>query len=390
MKKKLIVLIVMAVLLCGGCQSRPALEGAQPDEPVIKTGEIAAIQGDWIYFINGMASSAAGDFSYGNAIVGALCRVNKNDRTQKDIVIPQIVLTFRIVGEWIYYISPLDKGIIEPTTTGTEPQRNIGALYSRVRVDGTGHRVIRDVTDYTYFGIEADGLYYCNKEEFYYSAHDFGSAVLLADTLIYDMRIKDDKVYYTDAGTSGGQYYPKSLWVVDKDGKNSKQLSNRSYMLAGVAEEFVLCVNYTNGRTETVSRTDGTSDVRVYNAYEDMRLTQDGKKLMLSNGMENTGLAIYDFETRELSYLFNGKALLPREHEGKIYFYNVDDGNRLYVVNVDGSGEAVKYCKHVCATEMAVQIMDGYLYYINADDSNFTYRIDLETGNYQYIAYQKR
>ncbi|MBS7263421.1 MAG: DUF5050 domain-containing protein [Eubacteriales bacterium] len=377
MKKWALYLLAAILLLgCCGCESRTPLPDADTTSPLVKTGGIAAQKGEWTYFINGLAPSDERDFGFGKASVGALVRVNA-DRSRRDVVVPQIVLSFTIAGEWIYYISPKVVGDDE-----------IGAQYCRCRVDGTGYRVLSDVTDYTYFEIAEDGLFCCRNDRFWFCDHEFGHKKALADVTIYGMLRDGDTVYYSQAVyyAAAENYYPVGVYAVGLDGQGRETLTNRSYLFVGATDDRLALINYTTGQTELLDKRTGTVEARVYTTSEEVVLG-DERTLLLSNYSEASGLYVYDTVERTFRALFSGKALNPRLYEGKVYFYNGDDQNRLYAIPLNGEEEAARLSRHVCGTEMAPQFLDGYLYYMNADDSNYAYRIDLKTGVSQYIAY---
>ena len=381
MKRLLLVLLSLVILFLAACSGVEKLEGGQPEEPVVKTGEIAARQGDWVYYINGSNSFDTDyDFTYGAAIKGALCRVN-SDRSVKDIVIPQIIISFTIKGEWIYYMTP--KG---------ESEEDRRLMYCKTRIDGTGHKEIEDITDYMYFNMHEDSIYFTMDNKFYKSDHDLKNKKLVADTLIHNALFADEYIYYTKAKYDSVQdvYYPTELSVVKNDGTDNRLIERGSFYLIGTTGEYLAVTNASNGYTSLVDRNTLESEVRLYVAYEQITVSSDGKYLILNDIESSQSLKAYNIETRETKNLFKDGAELPVEHEGMIYFYNSADKNKLYRVPVDGSSEAELFYRYSCSTELAAQILDNYMYFFNNDDSGAVYRINMNTNTHEYIEFNKK
>lgn len=381
MKRLFVIMLCALILFLSGCSDTEKLEGGQPEEPVVKNGEIAARQGDWVYYINGSNSFDTDyDFTYGAAIKGALCRVN-SDRSVKNIVIPQIIISFTIKGEWIYYMTP--KG---------ESEEDRRLIYCKTRIDGTGHKEIEDITDYMYFNMHEDYVYFTLNDKFYRSDHDLKNRKEIVGTLIHNALFVDDYIYYTTANYNSVQdvYYPTQLNVVKNDGSENKLIEKGAFYLDGATDKYLVVTNATNGYTLLVDRDTLESEVRLYVPYEQVTVSSDGKYLILNNIEESQSLKAYNIETRKTEVLFKNGAKLPIEYDGMVYFYNSSDDNKIYRVPIDASGEAELFYRYSCSTELTLQILDNYLYFFNNDDGGAVYRINMDTNTHEYIEFVRK
>ena len=381
MKRLFVIMLCVLTLFLSSCSGGEKLEGGQPEEPVVKTGEIAARQGDWVYYINGSNSFDTDyDFTYGAAVKGALCRVN-SDRSVKNIVIPQIVISFTIKGEWIYYMTP--KG---------ESEEDRRLIYCKTRIDGTGHKEIEDITDYMYFNMHEDYVYFTLNDKFYRSDHDLKNRKEIVGTLIHNALFAGDYIYYTTAKYDSVQdvYYPTELRVVKNDGSDNKLIEKGAFYLNGTTDRYLAVTNAANGYTVLVDRDTLQSEIRLYVPYEQVTVSSDGKYLILNDIEESKSLKAYNIETRKTEVLFKDGAMLPIEYDGMVYFYNSGDKNKIYRVPIDASGEAELFYRYSCSTELTLQILDNYLYFFNNDDGGAVYRINMDTNTHEYIEFVRK
>ncbi len=123
---KIICAILSAVVACGillvaGCSTGhtdKALggEGIFTEDKAISNGGFAVEKGNYIYYINGVASNSAKN-DYGTPVRGAIARISKTDfaarnYSKTDIVVPQIAYSGNhnggifIYGDEVYYGTP--------------------------------------------------------------------------------------------------------------------------------------------------------------------------------------------------------------------------------------------------------------------------------------------
>ena len=378
MKRWICAAVCAAMLLVSltGCSTVKKLEGGQPDAPVVKTGELAARQGDWVYYINGSNSADEEyDFTYGAAIRGALCRINP-DRSQKDIVIPQVVISFTIRGEWIYYMTPKGDDV--------ETRK---LMYCRARIDGTGFHEIADITDYSYFNMHEEYVYFTLNEKFYRADHNLADRKEIIGSLIHNAVFAGDDIYYTTAHYDVAQdvYYPTELRTVKNDGTNDRLIAQGAFYLIGTTDKYLAATNAANGYTVLVDRSTLVSETRLYVPYETVTVSDDGRYLLLNDIEDGKTLRAYNIEARESVTLFSDGARLPILCGDTVYFYNDDDDNKIYSVPVDGSAEAALYYRYPCSPELSLQVLDNYMYFFNAEDAGAIYRINMNTGVHEYI-----
>jgi hypothetical protein len=152
--------------------------------------------------------------------------------------------------------------------------------------------------------------------------------------LVCDVQVTKDKIYYTKAvyDKLNDSYSPGDLSQINPDGSDNKLITKKGYIFIGINDKYIIAIDYTSGYTYLIDRKTFAEEVRLYIVYEDMTLSDDGKRIIMNSFENKKGLAVYDIESKKLTTLFSGAAVLPREYGGKLYFYNADDSNKLYSV----------------------------------------------------------
>lgn len=177
---------------------------------VSSNGGFSVVKGDYVYFVNGVASSTDSN-EYGKVETGALVRIKKTDLAapagKAEIVIPSLFVAgdktsgVYIFGDHVYFASPA-------TVKNKEGKVENSKLdFVKVNLDGTGRQILTTVADNTtvYRYVEKDSKVYLILK----TVNDDSESVIA----IYDADGKQvvmtEKVeaYLFDDGTSDGVVY---------------------------------------------------------------------------------------------------------------------------------------------------------------------------------------
>ena len=159
MKKISIILIICLAVCLGalftGCSSfGPIGTTEYKDSPVVNNGGLVVQQGGYIYYVNGMDSTAnitkPEDNAFGKASVKGSIMKSKIDAdgnlSETAVVVPKMFYTsasnggFYIYGEWIYYMSPSTKADNKSNVLSTQ------SVAFRTKIDGTKTQEIATIT----------------------------------------------------------------------------------------------------------------------------------------------------------------------------------------------------------------------------------------------------
>jgi hypothetical protein len=151
--KKFLTLIVavlsLTTLVLMGCSTEKGLrDNPLTTQAVINNGGVSVQKGDYLYFVNGFASSEqlkSGDNDWGDTVLGAIYRTKLTDNqisydndgflTKVEVVVPKLVGyengSFYVYGNYIYYSTP-----------NNNVNKNGNSLtkltdYYKVKIDGT-------------------------------------------------------------------------------------------------------------------------------------------------------------------------------------------------------------------------------------------------------------
>ena len=102
--KALPALIAAVCVVLSGCA--PSLSGGQPEAEILSNGGIAAVQGDYVYYINGSMPAMLSDALSGGR-QAAIFRLDKEGKAEQ--VTNKSAYDFRIYGELLYFIAPLSE-----------------------------------------------------------------------------------------------------------------------------------------------------------------------------------------------------------------------------------------------------------------------------------------
>lgn len=198
MKKKLLSLIICVLLVgvmaismvaCTESYKQDAIATDLTDKTVESNGGLAVRVGKYLYFINGYGE-ATGENDFGEAVKGAIMRVELENNAPKDgtlvTIVPKNVYNtntkvgLTVSGDYIYYTSPS----IEKGSDGTAKTANMWIM--RTKLDGTDTQVLVKLEDYTTnFRIAGNYLVYQDKE---YNLH----AIDLTSKKLKDEIVKEE------------------------------------------------------------------------------------------------------------------------------------------------------------------------------------------------------
>lgn len=170
----LIVCVLCAATLFAGCQSTGYSNGlGNLSGEVSSNGGSAVVKGDYVYFINGVASYTDSNV-YGSVGTGSLVRIKKSDLAspngKAETVIPSLFVAgdktagFWIFGDYVYYATPTNTknqaGVIEnskldfvKTSLSGDKSVNLKTvesnttIYRYVQSGGTVYLVMQTVND---------------------------------------------------------------------------------------------------------------------------------------------------------------------------------------------------------------------------------------------------
>jgi len=288
---------------------------------------LAAIQGDWIYYVN----DTDGGSIYKIRTDGS-GRTKLNDDNSRNL---------NVVGDWIYYSNKEGEGY--PRAVMLNPDYNYH-LY-KIRTDGSGRTRLNN--DLTMNPIVSDGwIYYSNRDredEFYSS-----SLYKIRTDGTERTRISDDVTYFIDV-VGGWIYYSNEsenhkLYKIRTDGSERTPLTHDAdvYLYVNTAGDWIYTSSMARAENLLKVKTDG-SEIKI---FDNVRYTW---------GLNVAG----DW----------------------IYYLNRDDGHTIYRVRTDNSGLS----KINDDDSWMINVVGEWIYYINRDDDYKFYRIRTDGSERQAV-----
>ncbi|MBQ7408836.1 MAG: hypothetical protein IJW13_06180 [Clostridia bacterium] len=409
--KKIVTLLIVAVLcltcLFAGCNDSTGYSnGLTTDGEVSSNGGFAVVKGDYVYFVNGVATHTD-DNTYGKVETGALVRVKTEDLgkadSQAQMVIPSLFVAgdktsgFYIYGNEVYYATPA-------TTKNKEGEiENTKLAFTKTSLDGKTSTVIATVESNTtvYRYVESNGVVYLVME----TVNDEDEAVIKIYNATENKEVITtdhfEQVIYTDGGNGCEIYYTKhaynenleededynEVYRVTVEGKNELILSgvgkmadgDNGYGVSGV--EFTLIKDTaTHLYLKAVYVDTSVITITRYYAVEKANLkaneiAANKAALVLINEGTNSAEAV--FAATSLYVAPNCIVYLDKTYGLIKYDYtNTDQANSENRIRLFYDEDLIGYTAQFWN--------NGYLYVI--DGSNYYYRVNvanlvnLETG----------
>jgi len=240
----------------------------------IINGGCAALQGDWIYYVN-------------NSDSYKLYKVKK-DGTGKSKLSDDMPKYINVLGDWIYYSDDSDAGkLYKIKTDGTgkavlseddayyvnaagdwiyyKNNSDASRLY-KIKTDGTGKTKVNDDMSYD---ITAAGewIYYVNESDGYkiYKIKTDGTdKTKLNDNTSYDINVADGWIYYQKSITdSDDNSVPNGLYKIKTDGTEEAKLSDDVPYYINVVGDWIYYVNNSDSSKLYKIKTDGTVKTKL-------------------------------------------------------------------------------------------------------------------------------
>jgi hypothetical protein len=239
---------------------------------------------------------------------GGLCKI-RTDGTGREKLNDDSALYINVVGDWVYYVEDSDSWS--------------GAI-CRVRTDGSDQSVLNgDVCQDLY--VAGDWMYYTDQSKDFatYRARLDGSGeMLVSSETMFGMNVVDDWIYYYTGGDGANYAY--------------KVRANGTGQMSTLTQDDV---------TGNLVVADGWVYYLTTYDYYLCRVKTDGTGRMQLNSTP-TGF-----------FTVSGNS---------VFYGNSDDGEALYVMNTDGSGQA----RFDDVYTDSINVVDGWVYVLKADGLN--------------------
>jgi peptidoglycan/xylan/chitin deacetylase (PgdA/CDA1 family) len=263
-------------------------------------GGSAALQGNWIYYVN-------------NSDSYKLYKI-KTDGTGKIKLSDDMPKYINVLGDWIYYSNDSDAGkLYKIKTDGTgkamlseddvyyvnaagdwiyyKNNSDASRLY-KIKIDGTGKTKINDDMSYDITSA-GEWIYYVDESngyKIYKIKTDGTSKTKLNDNTSYDMNVADGWIYYQKSiMNSDDNSVPIGLYKIKTDGTEETKLSDDVPYYINVAGDWIYYVNNsdsnklykikTDGSAKTKMCDDKSSDINVLGNWIYCAIKEDAAKL---------------------------------------------------------------------------------------------------------------
>jgi hypothetical protein len=377
MTKKLLKIVsaaVICILLLSGCKSEykgldKPLSVADPLAPVVSDGGLAAKQGEWIYYLNGdnFTRHEGERFS---EYSGALCRM-KEDGSEMEIVLNKDVSVFNIYNGRIYVC------VYEG-----------GSIIASLKVDGTDYKVHKNIDDIYFGGCYGflDGyIYYTQDYKLYRLDSNGANNTRITDFKVYNLFLSGKYVYFTREidGSIGNVY------KLINGQNNYTEVTNSPAYVLDVKGDTAYYYMLQNGTVYEYDGVSGSARSVIYGGYTDYLFTDEGYYVSytLENDSAEEGIFFIPFGGGEKKKISDNAASLMVKHGDYVYYVNVMSLNQLFCVKADGTDEKC-IAEEFVFSYTALDITDGYLYFLSDSDYDMIYRASLSNGDTECIEYE--
>lgn len=312
----IILICLVSFTLAWGCSPMPKrdpLKGAEPDAAVFSNGGWAAVQGSWIYYINGMPQMQ-GEQRYA-AISGALCRM-KADGTQKAIVSPQVIESFVISGKYIYYTTPKAEKM----------------EIARIKSDGTGYKRIDDTDAGSPLLVVEDSVFY-TKERALYKVSDKTSPKLITKTPVMQLAaLPSGVIFFTEFIDLD---VPGSLYTVING--QVKKILDGAYKIYDTYNGYAYVYSYDDGTISRVSAV-GKAEKLMYVGYDAYFINAEANLAATGNWREEAGVYLTTLSDGVQKRISASAAMAVAMYDEWVYYLNAEDST-IWRVKTDGTNE---------------------------------------------------
>ena len=402
-KTKKIALILAVVLLIGAlfaaCESYKwgPVGSKESDADVVNNGSLAVQQGKYLYYVNGMDSTAnitkPEDNYFGKASVkGSIMKSEiAEDGSLKNtaVVVPKMFYTaytgggIYIFGDWIYYVTP---------TTKTD---NSGVVqvdyleYMRTKTDGSETQQITMV--------EGSSIEYVFTDDalLYYVSNTLYKVGYTSDKVDSDSLISGNKLYATDGGEQILLADSKTYGTDGNDASKDKQFTYTMVKLANEGDNVVVYYSKSstvNGSSETAGTFAYTfsGNKPAFDKAKEVIVAKDALTSVTHIGLSN-GVLVASAATSYI-YSVDEKGIQHKEtvtfsaaptvlkadiaEDGVTLYYVISNKLMKRVVTDEVSVEINMSGAEINTTWLAPTFVGDRLFYID-NTYNYTYCMDL-------------
>lgn len=211
----------------------------------------------------------------------------------------------------------------------------------------------------------------------------FNDKLIFQNSGMHDIISKDEYIYgIKNEALCRFSKSASELEILVETGVQKFTLSNsRVYYLVNNKLNYIDI----NSKERRELPVDNVSEVLIDENYMFVAKTNKAKKMLVRYNMEGEEEKIL-VDNANVSYII--------KDEGKIYFVNKDDSNKIYSVSKDGGdASALGDLKGVSDNgnikefdgDNFMFVSEGNLYYINPDDNNTLWKINLEDKNCEKV-----
>lgn len=334
--KRIIAFICMSILLLSftGCKS--PLEGGQPDAEVASNGGLAAVQGDWIYYINGGMPANLNE-SLVDSEQATIWRMKK-DGTQKARISQRKAFDFYIYNDTIFFITPTSASL---------------DVYA-VKIDGTKEKKVTNFDDQGYYDFGENGMAFEKDAKIVYVDYETRKASTIESGDVAQVLVRGDYIYYYMTNKA-------AMTRVHIDGTGEESLASTiGYILYADNVTMYFAFNMKTLYKVDINTLELTQITN--STYSDIKVNPEKNIMAGLDATEDTiGLYIMPLDGSAVRTKIYGKNA-GAFYMGQDYIFFADSvTNDLYRCNYDGS-EITKLCNVSLGDENSLDEANGCLY----------------------------
>lgn len=373
--KALLVLAAAACMALSGCA--PSVSGGQPDAEVLSNGGIAAVQGDYVYYINGSMPAMLSDALSGGK-QAAIYRLDSEGNAER--ITNKAAYDFRIYGELIYFIAPLSQNelaLYMTKITGGSPREIIRIGNGDTYYLGENAIAVEKDSSISVIEIESNNItnlelaeedsgnirqiYMTSDHIYYYIVSKAGirqldlsdlskEPVVMTNRNGHIYGVFDNYLYYERADDNLTRFSIAPENFVNGTYPEGETLSNSVYDLLLLAPDASAMAGVSSDEGSTglyVMALDGSARVKVTDEMPSAVLA--GEKYLYFSMPSDSSIYRVDYDGENLTLLCNQPAVAGPgetgpdyymdEADGWLYFFKQQNGGEIWRVPVEG-GEA--------------------------------------------------
>lgn len=268
---------------------------------------IAAIQDEWIYYVN--------DF-HGNRIYKI--KIDGSDRTQVNDESSRYI---NVIGDWIYYSNP--------------------SKVFKIRKDGSERtQITYDIPSPQHISVVGDWIYYrINPGSKIHRIRTDGSDLTKLDDLDSDyLNVVDGWIYYLGRSGSFGSYTGYGIYGLRSDGSEQVLISKDHPWHINVVDDWIYYCNWDDNHRVYKIHISGIGRTKV-NDDNTSAINVVGNTLYYSifSNSPNKGIYKMSVDGGNPTKVINDSVWHFCVVGDWIYYYNHDDDKKIYRARTDGS-----------------------------------------------------